>query len=57
MGCGLPAIGIVDEAVAVSVGIHERDDPAGCVVDLGRAEAIGVERAGDVDSRRRRSWS
>ena len=47
----LPAIGVVNEAVAVAVGIHEGHKPAGRVKDLGRPEAIGVEQARDPAGR------
>ena len=47
-GHGLAAIGVVNKAVAVSIGIHERDNPAGGVVDLGRPEPVRVQRGRDA---------
>ena len=47
-GHGLTAIGVVNQAVAVSIGIHERDNPAGCVVDLGRPKPVRVQRGRDT---------
>ena len=47
----LPAIGVVDEAIAVSVGVHQRHQSASRVKDLGCPETVGIEQARGSASR------